>query len=92
MRYLIFNSLAQAEAINTLIGNYMTANIQGYNATQWSEIVKNNDGTKFAISIQETDKRNPQNALNNATKNKLVELDDTWYSDSAEFGKILNFV
>ncbi len=80
MRYLIFNSLAQAQGMNTAINNYMKANVDGYNGTQWAKIITNNDNTKWAIPIKETDPRQPQNAMDSITKGKLVELDDTWLS------------
>ncbi len=84
MKYLIFNTIGQAQGMNTAINNYMKATIDGYNGIQWARIIVNNDNTKWAISVKETDPRQTQNALNNITKGKLVELDDTWFSLKAD--------
>ena len=88
MRYLIFNSLSQANLANKRINDYMTANVPGYNAVRWCRIIANNTGTKFAVSVKETDPRLPKNAFDNAVKSKLVELDSTWYHD--QFDTVFN--
>ena len=87
MRYLVFDALSKAKVINHKIHQYMIDNVSDYNAIQWSKITTNNDGTKFSISVKETDKRSPDNALSIVEKTKLVNLDNTWYVDGT-----LNFV
>ncbi len=90
MRYLIFNTLPQAEAINDLIQNFMISNVENYRAERWTDIITN--GSKFAISVDESHKNNPINALDDVIKNKLTELDTSWWKTD-EYGiKILTFV
>lgn len=92
MIYLIFDSLEEAQAMNDKIQQYMIETVKRYNATQWSKICKNNDETKFAIFIKENDPRNPQNALDDIEKSKLIELDDTWFSDGLDSKETLHYV
>jgi shikimate 5-dehydrogenase len=92
MRYLIFNTLADAKTKNSEIHQWMIDNVEGYKATKWSNIIKNNDGTKFAIPIKETDTRKPINALSIQTRNTLSELDNTWYSENNDGISTLNYL
>ena len=91
MKFIIFNSLVLAQGLNKLINDYMINTIPGYNATKWCDILTDNNG-KFAISVKDIDPRIPSNALNNTTKNKLVNiLPDEFYHISVDGIKTFNY-
>lgn len=80
MTYLIFNSLAEAEATNKKINDYMIQNFRGYDAKQWSRIITDNNGN-YAIYVKSKDERKPVKALELATRNKIVKaLPDEFFT------------
>lgn len=82
MKVIESTNLAELEAINKKINDYMIANIENYVGTQWGTITKHPKSKKYILKIGD-DSRNPLNQLSTNEKttvktiNKKSWLDET---------------
>lgn len=79
MKYITSSNLAELEAINTKIHQHMKDTVTDYNATEWSFIFKHPTEALYMLPVNDTDFRNPVDALDISEKTKFSDkIDDTW--------------
>lgn len=81
MKYMISADLTELQTLEAKIHQWMIDNVKDYNATKWSEIYKHPTLALYALSIKDTDPRNPYDVLALAEKLKTIDsLADEWFT------------